>query len=223
MKTIFFNLIFIICLVNHKVSAQPTPHYNSFGEKIILESEFIFEGVVVEGSDFIDPTNTTSLNLFNSYIVKVTKILRGKNLTLGGTIEVIEGVAGAKVDSIFGTLIIPPFDKNHAIDAPWLGGKGIYFGKQTPTSINNPNVYIRKGDDYKLSKGMVKTFDNTITVIVNAATDLNLKKYFEQGSSKVTFIGIRAFGKDFKTKEEFYQFLSKYPNITIPKDTTNEK
>ena len=31
------------------------------------------------------------------------------------------------------------------------------------------------------------------------------------------------FNKKFNTKKEFYQFLSKYPNITIPKDTTNEK
>ena len=218
MRTIILSFAIIFCITKY-ASSQSIAHYNSVTEKIIAESDFIFEGDVVEGSNFID---TTLHKLYRSDVIKITKIISGNNLIKTGTIEVIDDLEDVAVDPKFGIYYIPKNHHNAAIDMPGKG-RGIYFGKQAPSSINNPNVYISKGDDYKPSKGTIKTFDNTITVIVSAATDLNLKKYFEQGSSKVAFIGIRAFGKDFKTKEEYYQFLSKYPNITIPKDTTNEK
>jgi len=77
-----------------------------------------------------------------------------------------------------------------------IGTKGIFFCKGFPTWR------------WKFSPMVT---DNEIRVVPIGGSG--------QAGNGVYYL----FDKKFNTRKELYQYLSTYPNITIPKDTTNEK
>lgn len=105
------------------------------------------------------------------------------------------------------------------IEVVTMGGKN--------TNIEDMKIWGKTGSGiyfcHNHSPQKVKT-DNEIRVSpIEIVSCFRMENWYEPNSEirKKIGYGFKAFGKIFSSKEEFYQFLSQYPNITIP--TEEEK
>ena len=189
-KTLILS-IGIIFLSAYAIFAQGDWDWNLERDSFIIKTPYIFEGEVIKSEGYM-ATFKGHKDICTYSIVRIDKLLKGREVIKPGTIEVITrgGTFGGQGRKIV-TNDIAPQGK--------MSGKVILFCKNSP--------YSSSGD----------TTDNEIKVTPRIRFADRKDPLWENGKPTKKY-GFTAFGKNFTSKEEFYEFLAKYPGVTIPKE-----
>jgi len=163
-------------------------------DKIIKEAPFVFEGKVIEQVYFVDTTNFDKP--YTANIVQISKIFRGGKDIKVGTISIV--TEGGMIES--NGMIFSSGEPSH--QKGWAG-MGIYFCFPV-NSTEMGHVYPSSG---KIIQGKTqnKSFDNDNSMSLKS---LGVIDTWSRGGM----------GRNFKNRQEMYDFLSKYESITIPKE-----
>lgn len=171
-------------------------------EQLFKNAPLIFEAKFVDSGEFIDTTidysGEESGLVYYFSTIQITKVIRSDKLKKG-TIVVLDPTAQSTIvyNRNYGRLEMPISDVGQGIS---IYNTGIYFcdfSTSTPRKQSYPS-YMVSNDNSSVVK-----FTNT-----NIAIDLTSYEFLF-GSKKIKF----------KSKEEIYQFIEKYGNVTIARDT----
>lgn len=196
MKKLILITFAVFCYLN-VFSQLEEPWTEKTIKNVFDQSEFIFEGKVIKSQSYKVGTS----GIYTSNIIQISKIIKGGDKIKKGTIDIIAegGSVGLEV------VQLGERRSNYGV-----GGEGMFFCSKSKYPSSN-----------------IVIVDNIIRVQVLEIVGFYMENLHERNADpskrKVIAYGFSAFDKIFTSKNEFYQFLSTYPNITIPKDTTIEK
>ena len=201
MKTIKLFLLLSVALYGSS-NGQPLPKPNF--ESILNTAPYVFEGEIIDTMYYNGATGRRD-DLFIE-INSENKIVRSCKPLTSHKIQITKIFRGNLKPGIIDLVVEGGLYKENEfsiMDAAddWfkpmpIGTKGIFFCNKFPTWR------------WKFSPMVT---DNEIRVVPIGGSG--------QAGNGVYYL----FDKKFNTRKELYQYLSTYPNITIPKDTTNEK
>ena len=206
MKTIYSYLIAVLLSISAFAQMKIAPkdtwikQSKETAEKIIKESPYIFEGTVIKTEGFIGKDK----DFYTSNTIQITEILRGNNDLKLGTIEVITHGGNATYE-----------DPNHTgTTRVWIPCQDCQELHLTQGELRIMFFCVPAEDNLKVLNIKI---DNTIT--------LKTKEWYigyaiaiPQTDGSISWMNL-----SFKNKRELYDFLSKYDNITIPKEEPIEK
>lgn len=176
--------------------------------RTLEKAQYIFEGEVIDTIYYNGYTGGFDLTIeyddegkplnpikpLTALKVQINHIFRG-NIN-PGTIEMVDNIGGYWSNGIFMHMII-----GHRDEPMRPGTSGMFFCIEST---------------YKFSPMHT---DNEIRVLPIEVVGFYIENFYEPGPDfKIVGRGFKAFGKIFSSKKEFYQFLSKYQNIKIPKE-----
>jgi len=202
MKTIKLFLLLSVALYGSS-NGQPLPKLNF--ESILNTAPYVFEGEIIDTMYYNGATGRRD-DLFIE-INSENKIVRSCKPLTSHKIQITKIFRGnlksGTIDLVVngglfwgnGLRILDACDE--CFQPMPIGTKGIFFCNKFPTWR------------WKFSPMVT---DNEIRVIPIELI------FYSQGGGRM-----EGFDKVFHSQKEINDFLSKYPNITIPKDTTNEK
>ncbi|PIP55417.1 MAG: hypothetical protein COX07_00040 [Bacteroidetes bacterium CG23_combo_of_CG06-09_8_20_14_all_32_9] len=196
------SIVFAVFYCLNTFSQLKEPWCEKTIKNVFDQTEFIFEGTVIKSQSYLVGTR----DVYTSNIISISKILRGGAQIKQGTIDIIEH--GGGVSDLY--VKVGEGRANYSI-----GSKGMLFcatSKYPSSNIFSVDNPIR----VQLIESVGFYMENLYEPHGYTFKELN-EKPPKDPRKKIGF-GFFAFGKVFTSKEEFYQFLSKYPNITIPKE-----
>ena len=163
---------------------------------VVKNCPFIFEGEVISVKPFYSETLFHGKNNspYSSNIIKINKIFRGNPQLKEGTVEIIT-YSFDKREPIMMEGKIVGYDRNPNLSFA-VGSKGIFF------------CFMLDGNNPTLSPTN-STTDNIIRLKPSAP-------YYD-----VEYINLESnYGllRNFGSKEKVYEYLSRFDNITIPKE-----
>lgn len=189
MKKILLLLLFAFIY-----KAAAFAQQNNEADQILKKSEFIFEGMVLK-EDSVRDIKTGKL--YKMHFTEVKKIFRGKNMMPGKTILLLTEVTYEQG----GGDVIIHYPENWN-PYPIVGKKAMFF---TNSAQINTNSSLIKGETMIVTPIKIVFFQ-----IINY-----YKGRADYAENKIGR-GFEVFGYIFKNKEEYYNFLKQYSDITIP-------
>jgi len=208
-KIIIIVLVALSCWTG-AYSQTRMPWNDKITQAVMNGTPYIFEGVVI---DTLYYNGVTGLcNLTQEYALGFKPLIPIKPLTAvkvqiihvfrgnlnPGTVEMVDDFGGFWDNGIFMYMMIGE--------------------RTTPMRPGTKAIFFCNKSTYKPSPMIT---DNEIRVVpLMEEINFSIRDYFKPGGNfEKEGRGFKAFGKIFSSKNEFYQFLSKYRNISIPKDT----
>jgi len=186
-----FALLLALCSFAQEIDLS-----KKYREDAINNSPYVFEGVIIKESYY-----TRNNDPVSSYIVRITKVMRGK--LKSGTVEIVchqnEGVVTDKRD-------VYDNKGSQRIDEDTLC---IFFCKPATSELSYDAKYN------------IDTVDNNVLLSGYHNRDPSEFRMSVSHRRKGDYYG----GLDiyFKTKVEVYQYLSKFKRLNIPADELKEK
>ena len=209
----FFLFSNVQAQVEKKIDGDYTygnPHgekeMQSLVKKILDQSKYIFEGVPVSSQCYYDPTDSSKV--YTTYIIKIEKIFRGKNLKLG-TIKMIykQGFIPKK----------PKIMPNGEIKNSYVVTSG-----HTRKSIVDENrcIYFCTNPDVRLDSYFLRESDNK-TIVMTTENSGESSIRISEDKKKSIFYAIGIYLEAFFSEMELYDYL-KSKKIEVIKEKPAE-
>lgn len=204
MKILHTNLLLLLLLITSNYSYSQS----SLSEEAIKNSDYIFEGVVLDFT-FIQDTNEV---YFVSYKLKVKTLLKEtKDLNLNDTVELVSPLPDKWRILNNGELL------TLNLDEPLSSLKGLHL------SLNTIGVFVTKKNITNISGGKNSISLMPYCISSNCFFQLTpIEKYDSKKRNKYSIFFIEGFGKSFHSKVEFNDFLKKM-NLNLLVDESKKK
>lgn len=198
-------LLIIVALMAGITAKSQTPHeadsiHNAlYGDYFVKNSTLIFEGKQVGHQNYQDPKTGQTHRVINIQILRILRNGTSEKLKLG-TVQIYESSTNVSIHSK--DTIYPDIDHYTPI-----ADSGMYF--------------------CTIIKGRISYYlptDNNIVLQVDDQVDYGPQIYSDPyNKGNPTKRGLLAFHKYYRSREEFYAWLKKYENITIPDSLLEKK